>query len=153
MDPSAFVPALAGIVVASAIIIAAKAFKFDRDRSFYPVILIVIASYYPLFALIARDAVLIELTIAGVFFLIAVSGTLRFKWLIGIGLMLHGGLDMVYYIHPLSTGVPHWWPVFCAVVDVILGVAALIVVYQQPAITSKATSVSAVYADKRKDVP
>ena len=43
---------LVGAALALVVCLSAGAAGFDRDRSFYPVILIVIASYYLLFAVL-----------------------------------------------------------------------------------------------------
>ena len=41
-----------GALVAVLIIGLAKLTKFDKDRSFYPTLTVVIASYYPLFGVL-----------------------------------------------------------------------------------------------------
>jgi hypothetical protein len=55
---------------------------FDRDRSFYPTVLIVIASYYVLFAVMGASGrtLIIEIFAASVFFLFAVLGFTRNLW-------------------------------------------------------------------------
>ena len=70
---------------------------FDRDRSFYPTVLIVIASYYVLFAVMgASERTLeIEIAAASVFLLFAVLGFRKNLWLVSAAIVGHGILDFV----------------------------------------------------------
>ena len=45
-------PFIAGVLLAVGIAAFGKVTRFDQDRSFYPTILIIIASYYILFAIL-----------------------------------------------------------------------------------------------------
>jgi hypothetical protein len=56
-----------GLALSLTFIIFAKFSGFDRDKNFYPAILIVIAAYYVLFAIISGYSVLREQLIAFVF--------------------------------------------------------------------------------------
>lgn len=68
-------PALIGVCLALAVAAFARLTGLDRDRAFYPVILIVIASIYVLFAVIAGGGGLFaELVIFALFTTIAVLG-------------------------------------------------------------------------------
>ena len=114
---------LIGLFLSLAVIGLATIIGLDRERAFYPTVLIVIASYYVLFALMAASgrALVIEIIVASGFLLIAIIGYKRNLWLLAIALVGHGVFDIV---HPLlfeNPGVPHWWPGFCLVFDVILG--------------------------------
>ena len=116
---------LAGIGLGAGIALFARKLRFDRDRSFYPTVLIVIAAYYVLFAVIALQGILVEVTFAAIFVVMAVIGYQFRPWLVGFGLILHGVFDAGHPIWLANSGVPDWWPGFCLGVDVILGVAAL----------------------------
>ena len=97
---------------------------FDRDRAFYPTVLMVIASYYVLFALMGasgRTLVIIEIVVATVFLLLAILGYKRNFWLVVGALVGHGAFDFVRRSFIENSGVPHWWPGFCLAFDVILG--------------------------------
>ena len=64
---------------------------FDRDRAFYPTVLIVIASYYSLFAVMGASwypTLAIEIAVGLVFSFFAVLGFKKSMWLAvaGIGL-------------------------------------------------------------------
>jgi len=96
---------------------------FERDRAFYPVMLIVIASYYDLFAVIGGDeGVLgIEVAISLAFAALAVIGFRVNLWLAVAGLLGHAGLDFFHGHVVTNPGLPSWWPMFCATFDAIAG--------------------------------
>lgn len=100
---------------------------FERDRAFYPVMLIVIASYYDLFAVIGGDkGVLgIEIVISLGFAALAVLGFRVNLWLTVAGLLGHAGLDFFHGHVVTNPGLPSWWPAFCATFDAIAGVYLL----------------------------
>ena len=95
---------------------------FDRDRAFYPTVLIVIAYLYTLFAAMAGgSAMLPEVAWGTVFAAIAVAGFKRDLRLVAAGLAAHGLFD---FVHPRlvdNPGVPAFWPAFCGSYDVIAG--------------------------------
>jgi hypothetical protein len=49
---------LTGLILSLAVAISAAIIGFDRERAFYPIVLIVIASYYVLFAVMGASSVL-----------------------------------------------------------------------------------------------
>jgi hypothetical protein len=114
---------LIGLFLSSAVAGFAIIIGFDRERAFYPTVLIVIASYYVLFAVMAASGrtLVIEIAIASGFLLLATIGYKKSLWLIAIAIIGHGVFDILH--HPLieNPGVPHWWPGFCLVFDVIFG--------------------------------
>ena len=95
----------------------------DRERAFYPTVLIVIASYYVLFALMGASTrtLGLEIAVAVVFLGVAVIGFKRNLWWIAIALVGHGVFDMLRRLLYENPGVPPCWPGFCLVFDVILG--------------------------------
>lgn len=110
-----------GIVLALLVAIFAKATRFDHDRSFYPTVLIVIASYYVLFAFMHGEGVLTEVIVASIFLLAAVVGIFYLPIVTGLGIIVHGSFDLLYPVIINNPGVPLWWPAFCAGVDIALG--------------------------------
>jgi hypothetical protein len=96
---------------------------FDRSRNFYPVALIVIASYYGLFAAMAgaQSAYRPEAIIFAVFAALAVVGFRACLWVVVAGLLGHGALDSVRSFLVMNPGVPRWWPGFCASTDIAIG--------------------------------
>jgi len=95
----------------------------DRERAFYPTVLIVVASYYVLFAVMAASGrtIVIEIAAASCFLLLATIGYKKSLWLVAIALVGHGVFDIVHHSLIENPGVPHWWPGFCTAFDVILG--------------------------------
>lgn len=103
----------------------ARAIGFDRDRAFYPTVLIVIASYYALFALLGDFDyfVLLAEIAAGLLFLVAaVLGFKTSMWLVAAGIAAHGVFDLFIHPHlPTNSGMPAWWPGFCGSIDLVIG--------------------------------
>ncbi len=116
-------PVVIGVLSAVAIAAFAGYTRFDRDRSFFPTVLVVIASYYILFAVMggSRQALVWELAAAVVFSTLAVMGALHLPVLVGVGIVAHGLFDFVHYMMVENAGVPDWWPGFCGSFDVVLG--------------------------------
>jgi hypothetical protein len=116
-------PYVVGAVLAVAVGALGRATRFDRDRSFYSTILVIVASYYILFAVLgdSTNALVWETAVAIIFSAVAVLGGLRFPLLVGIGIAAHGLFDLVHHLIIQNPGVPPWWPAFCMSVDLILG--------------------------------
>jgi hypothetical protein len=111
---------LIGIILALAICISALLIGLSRDRAFYPTLLIVIASYYVLFAVMGGSdwALLAEALVMCVFAAIAVAGFNRSLWLVVAGLAAHGVFDAYHGRLHVTSSVPPWWPAFCLTFDV-----------------------------------
>lgn len=99
---------------------------FDRDRSFYPAVLIVIASYYVLFAVMAGDAraISIETGIAALFVIASVAGHRWNPLMVAAAILAHAGYDAVHHVLFPTHGAPTWWPSFCGAIDAVLAGAA-----------------------------
>ncbi len=108
-----------GIGLAIVICALARALGFARDRSFYPVMMIVIASYYVLFAVMggSRAALAAECGVATLFGAAAIAGYQRSAWIVAIALAGHGLFDLVHGRVLDNPGVPIWWPGFCGAFD------------------------------------
>jgi len=108
-----------GVVLGLAVPLFARAVGFDRDRSFYTVVLVVTASYYDLFAIMggSSHALLSELLATGAFVALSVLGFKRNLWLVVVGLLAHGLFDLVHSWLIEDPGVPRWWPMFCFMFD------------------------------------
>ena len=113
-------PYLIGVVLALSVAIFARLVGLDRDRAFYPAVLIVIASYYGLFAVMGGSmrSLGIESIVIAVFMLLAVLGFKRSAWLLVVGLAAHGVFDFFHGELITNPGVPAWWPSFCLAYDV-----------------------------------
>lgn len=102
-----------GVVLALAVSLLARWLGFDRDRSFYPTVLIVIASYYALFAVMggSLQALAQEVAVFVGFALLAIGGHKLSPWIIVAALAGHGLFDAFHPFH--NPGMPAWWPGFC----------------------------------------
>ena len=112
-----------GLILALAVAAFAKITGFDRERAFYPTVLIVVASYYVLFAVMGASGrtLVMEIVVASAFLLVAVLGFKGNPWLVVAALIGHGVFDFVHHFLIQNPGVPRWWPGFCLAFDVILG--------------------------------
>lgn len=97
---------------------------FDRDRAFYATMLVVVATYYILFAAMggSGSALATESAVAVVFSGLAVAGFKKNLWLLAAGLAGHGVFDLFHRFLIENQGVPKWWPGFCMSYDVLAGV-------------------------------
>src|SRR3954463_4152776 len=77
-------PYVVGIVLSVGVALFARWVGFDRDRAFYPTVLIVIASYYVLFAAMigSLQTVALESAVMAVFVIAAVAGFKGSAWIV-----------------------------------------------------------------------
>jgi len=114
---------LIGVGLAVMVCAFATLAGFDRDRVFYPTLVMVIATYYVLFAVMGSStpALVWESLIAVVFFALSVAGFKTSLWLIVAALTGHGVFDLVHHRFIQNPGVPVWWPGFCLSFDFLAG--------------------------------
>lgn len=112
-----------GLLLSVGVIGTASVVGLGRDRSFYSTIMIVIASYYVLFAVMggSGDTVILESLIAGGFLIAAITGFRTNLWVVVAALVGHGLFDAVHHQFIANPGVPQWWPGFCLAFDVAAG--------------------------------
>ncbi|HJV21252.1 MAG TPA: hypothetical protein VJ570_01090 [Holophagaceae bacterium] len=93
----------------------------DRERGFYPVITIVVASYWVLFAIMGATTptLILELLVGSAFIGSAVVGFKRSLWFVVAGLAGHGVFDVFHGALYPNPGAPPFWPAFCASYDVV----------------------------------
>jgi hypothetical protein len=102
----------------------ARVVGFDRDKAFYPTVLIIVGAFYVLFAVMAGGAGLtIELIGFAIFAGLAVLGFRTSLWIVAAGLGAHGVFDFVRYNWFPGPGAPEWWPGFCGGYDVAAAIA------------------------------
>ena len=113
-------PYVIGIVLALAVSVYATALRLDRDRAFYPTVLVVVASYYVLFAVMGASGrvIVVESLIMGAFVLAASLGFRHSLWLVVAALAAHGVQDLFHARLVANPGVPAWWPAWCLSYDV-----------------------------------
>jgi len=111
---------LVGALLAFSVGLFATGLGLDRDRAFYPVVTIVIASYYALFAVMGASthALVLESLVCAVFLAVAVTGFRWSLWVVVVALAAHGIFDLTHAAVISNPGVPNWWPEFCLTFDV-----------------------------------
>ena len=112
---------MVGAVLALSIGLSATFLGLDRDRAFYPTVMIVVASYYALFAVMGGSAHALateSIAILG-FLAAAVAGFRTSLWLVVIALAAHGLFDLIHGYFIVNPRVPAWWPSFCLAYDVV----------------------------------
>lgn len=126
---------LIGVALAAAVGILATFVGFDRDRAFYPTVMIVIASYYVLFAISGgtTTATIIESAVMLLFAGAAIAGFKRSLWIVVAALAAHGIFDWLHSPMISNPGVPPWWPQFCLGYDVVAAAYLAIRLTRQPA--------------------
>jgi len=112
---------LVGAGLALSVSLMATLLGLDRDRAFYPTIMIVIASYYGLFAvmggsvqILALESIAIVASLAA-----AIAGFKRSLWLVVASLAAHGVYDLGHGQLITNPGMPLWWPAFCSAFDLV----------------------------------
>jgi len=87
--------------------------------AFHCVSLVMIAAVYLGFAFSDGrvSIVILELSVATVFLVLALLGLWQAPVFIGAGLILHGLWDLAHRPHAISTKLPKWYPPFCAAYD------------------------------------
>ena len=111
---------IVGFTLALLFCAAAAGLGLDRERAFYPAVVMAVASYYLAFAVgDGRGTVMLaEVAIAAVFIVSAVVGFKRNPWIAVVALGAHGVMDTFHHELVHNTGVPQAWPGFCASFDV-----------------------------------
>ena len=136
---------LVGTVLALVVALFAKVVGLDRDRAFYPTVLVVVASYYDLFAVMAgsMDALGGELVATLVFLIAVVVGFKRNLWIVAGALAAHGVFDMIHAHLIVNPGVPLFWPAFCASYDVSAALCMAWMLHQRPQAASATSPLAA----------
>jgi hypothetical protein len=83
-------------------------------------VLVVIASYYVLFAVMGGSmrALVLESIVMSVFLCAAVLGFKFNLWLVVAAFAVHGVFDFLHGRIVTNPGVPEWWPAFCLAYDI-----------------------------------
>ena len=112
---------LVGAFLALAVGVFATIVGLDRDRGFYPTVMIVIAFYYVLFAVMGGSShpVVLESLVAAGFIALAVVGLRSSLWVAVLALAAHGVFDLAHPLVITNPGVPPWWRDFCLTYDLV----------------------------------
>jgi len=113
-------PYVIGTVASVGVAVFARYVGLDRDRAFYPTVVIVVALYYVLFAVMSGSAqtVVLEFVVMSLFAMAAVVGFKSSAWIVVTALAGHGVFDAVHGHIIENAGVPAWWPAWCLSYDV-----------------------------------
>jgi hypothetical protein len=126
---------IVGVALAVVICGAASLLGMDRDRAFYPTMLMAVASYYVAFSVVdgSLAVLMAEAFVCAAFIVMAVLGFARSQWFVAGGLAGHGAMDLVHHLLVNNTGVPAAWPGFCSGYDLMaaLYLAAVLVLRRQ----------------------
>ena len=112
---------------------------FDRDRVFYPTMVLVVATYYILFAVMGSStrALAWESLVAAAFFALVAVGFKKNLWLIVAALVGHGVFDFLHHLIIQNPGVPVWWPGFCLSFDILAGGFLAVLLMRRSGFASK----------------
>ncbi|KTF18373.1 DUF6010 family protein [Pseudoalteromonas sp. H105] len=116
-----------GIVVSIFLIGHFKKSRLESSKFTYAFLLITFPLYYFAFAVYVNDYAVIPLELMSglVFFGIAILSlrlTNFYKFnLLALGYLLHGIYDIIHHMLFINAGTPVWWPEFCGVIDIIIG--------------------------------
>ncbi len=126
---------LIGAILALSVAGFAVVSGFERSRAFYPTVLIVVGSYYVLFAVMGASMRVLctEIAFAGVISLLAAIGFRKNLWLVAAMLFGHGVFDFFHHSIVTNHGVPSWWPGFCLTYDVVAGLWMAVRLKMRPA--------------------
>lgn len=113
-------PYLIGFALALGVALLARQVGLDRERAFYPTVMIVVASYYVLFAVIGGSAhtILVESSVMAIFASAALVGFRSSAWIVVAALAGHAAFDALHGHLVHNSGMPAWWPAFCLSYDV-----------------------------------
>ncbi len=119
---------IAALIVTGSILGAGFLLGYNRDRSYYSTILIVIALIYVLFGFMEGEPrrIIVEAVIALLFIVAAIIGERLTHMITGLFIILHGIYDVFHPQLLPGEAVPTWYPLFCLYVDLMLGFSVII---------------------------
>ena len=115
-----YLPYVVGTGLSLGVALFARRVGLDRDRASYATLVIIVASYYVLFAAVSGSVstILMESIVMIGFCAVAVMGFKSSQWLLVMALAGHGIFDAFHGLVIANTGMPPWWPAFCGAYDV-----------------------------------
>lgn len=116
-----------GISISILVILRFKKRRLESSKYTYPILLITFPFYYFVFAVYgnAYNAIPLEFFGGLIFFIIPLislklNDFYKFN-ILALGYILHGVYDVIHDMFFINAGTPVWWPEFCGVIDIILG--------------------------------
>src|SRR5688500_1526933 len=109
-DRRCLVALMVGVLLGIAVALFGTGVGLDRDRAFYPVVTIVDASSYALFAVMgaSTQTLIVESLVGAVFIAAAVAGFKSSLWIVFAALAAHGLSDFGHTAVIPNPGVPAW---------------------------------------------
>ena len=125
---------LIGVGLAAAVCAFAMVSGFDRERVFYPTMVLVVAHYYILFAVMGSSmpVLALEAVAAAAYLALAIIGFKKSLWITAVALAGHGVFDLFHHLLIQNPGVPAWWPGFCMSFDVVAGGLLALLLMRRP---------------------
>lgn len=124
-----------GLVIATFVVLRLRKTGLEKKKWAYPAFLATFPVYYWVFAAYATDyrALVNELAV-GIGFLLIAYVAYKLNNFMGLvvlafGYIAHAGYDVVHNSIFFNPGTPLWWPEFCGVVDVLMGVYLLLLAF------------------------
>ncbi|MFT5759565.1 MAG: uncharacterized membrane protein HdeD (DUF308 family) [Alteromonadaceae bacterium] len=125
-----------GIAISVFVILRFKKNKLEGSKFGYSFLLITFPFYYFFFAVYGNNYEVIALEFLGglAFFVMAflsIKQSAFYKFnLLGFGFILHGIYDITHDVFFINAGTPLWWPEFCGVIDLIIGLYLLTLAFR-----------------------
>ena len=119
------IEAIAGALVASLMILVIR--RSTSLHWMYSVVLIILPVIYMVFGIFSGETgVIIKELLYGLPFIFVGALCLLFgfklsAYLLAAFWLLHGLYDVYHDVFLINSGVPFWYPVFCAAVDLVIG--------------------------------
>jgi hypothetical protein len=116
-----------GFLVSIFLIIFFNKSRLEDSKFSYPLLLFTLPIYYLIFAIYGNDypALIFEFLAGFIFFIItflALKFSAFYKFnLLALSYILHGVYDITHTMFFINKGMPVWWPEFCGVIDVFVG--------------------------------
>lgn len=119
----------AGIFGGLAVILGMWRAGMLKERSGVAILLVAIAFFYPLFAVMDGEGIVLHSVIFIAFLALAALGFRKGLGVLALGIVAHGVFDLitVFAGHPG----PVWWPAFCGSLDIAAGLTLLAIIKMQ----------------------
>lgn len=133
------IASIAGLLLGLATILSIRLGNTENKAYAYPLVLASYPFFYIGFAFWADDfeALRNELVFAAPFFVIcAITAIKNLRYsatLLGFAYLLHGVYDLYHNHLFINSGMPLWWPAFCAAVDFFIGIYLAVISINFPA--------------------
>ena len=133
------VAAIVALIISAFIIWRFNRLRGQRQMRYYAWLLATFPLYYFVFALSVWDlSALVKEVLVGSLFFLLVAIACRSKpalagMVLSLSYLFHAGYDLSHDNLFINPGMPYWWPVFCGMVDGIIGLYLLRLVYRAPA--------------------